>query len=56
MTPTDCIAAPANATTSLFTSASPPEAFATGISIAFSSTGCFTKTASATVYFHGRVE
>lgn len=56
VTPADCVAAPASATTSVFTLASPPEVFSTGISVAFSSTGCFTKTASATAFFHGRVQ
>lgn len=54
VTPVDCIAAPANATTSLFTNGAPPEVFATGITVVFSSTGCFTKTVSATAFFHGR--
>jgi hypothetical protein len=35
---------------------SSPLTFATGISVAFSSTGCFTKTASATAYFSGQVQ
>lgn len=56
VTPIDCVAAPANATTSMFTSPGPPEVYSTGISVAFSSTGCFTKTVSATAFFHGRVE
>lgn len=30
----------------------PPGLFLTGISVAFSSTGCFTKTTSPTVFFH----
>jgi len=33
-----------------------PLTFATGISVAFSSTGCFTKTASATAFFSGQVQ
>jgi hypothetical protein len=33
-----------------------PLTFATGISTAFSSTGCFTKTASATAFFGGQVQ
>lgn len=42
-----CIALPIGSTTGF----SYPTAFATGISVAFSTTGCFTKTASATVFF-----
>ncbi len=34
----------------------PPESYATGITAVFSSTGCFTKTASATAFFHGSVQ
>jgi hypothetical protein len=56
VTPIDCIQAPASQTTALFTLASPPEVFSTGISVAFSTTGCFTKTVSATAFFHGRVQ
>lgn len=33
-----------------------PAAFATGITAVFSSTGCFTKTASATAFFEGYVQ
>jgi hypothetical protein len=33
-----------------------PLVFASGISVAFSSTGCFTKTASATAFFSGQVQ
>ena len=34
----------------------PPEFFSVGISIAFSSTGCFTKTASPHAFFHAIVQ
>jgi hypothetical protein len=56
VTPIDCIQAPPSQTTSLFSLASPPEVFSTGITIVFSTTGCFTKTISATAFFHGRVQ
>lgn len=56
VTPIDCIQAPPSQTTALFTLASPPEVFSTGITIVFSTTGCFTKTISATVFFHGRIQ
>lgn len=34
----------------------PPETYSTGISVAFSSTGCFTKTTSPTAFFHGYIK
>lgn len=34
----------------------PPLVMGTGISVAFSSTGCFTKTASSTAFFSGQVQ
>lgn len=34
----------------------PPEWFSVGISVAFSSTGCFTKTVSAHAFFHALVQ
>lgn len=49
VTPKLCIAAAANNTVG-FTY---PTAFTTGISVAFSTTGCFTKTVSATATFTG---
>lgn len=54
VTPIDCIAIPANATSGR--QLSPPEAYSTGITLVFSTTGCFTKTASATAYFRGDVQ
>jgi len=56
VTPQDCLQVPANTTQSLFTAGTPPESFSTGITAVFSTTGCFTKTASATAFFHGRVK
>jgi hypothetical protein len=55
VTPIDCIQAPANTTVSLSYSSGPPDVFSTGITGVFSSTGCFTKTISATAFFKGRV-
>ena len=55
VTPTECVAVPANATVSLTFSVI-PEAYSTGITAVFSSTGCFTKTASATAFFKGNVQ
>lgn len=57
VTPQDCIyisAAPGSL--GLNWAPLPPEWFSTGISIAFSSTGCFTKTVSAHAYFHALVQ
>lgn len=56
VTPKQCIVAPANATTGLTFNSGPPSVFATGISEAFSTTGCFTLTLSATAFFNGRVQ
>ena len=56
VTPQDCLQVPASTTQSLFTAGTPPEVFTTGITAVFSTTGCFTKTASATAFFHGRVK
>jgi hypothetical protein len=56
VTPIECQAAPANGTTSLTFNPGPVESYSTGISVAFSSTGCFTKTASATAFFHGGIQ
>lgn len=52
VTPRQCVVAPANSTTSLSAQTEP---YSTGIIVVFSSTGCFTKTASATAYFHWSV-
>jgi hypothetical protein len=54
VTPTECIVIAANSTISLNYSG-PPEAFATGITAVFSTSGCFTKTISATAFFSGKV-
>lgn len=54
--PVECVVVPANSTTSIWVAGSPPEAYTTGITMVFSSTGCFTKTASATAFLHGRAQ
>lgn len=54
VTPVKCVAVPATATVGV--SNSPPEYFSTGITAVFSTTGCFTKTASATAMFSGDVK
>lgn len=56
VTPTACVQAPANQTVSLGVSGSPPAVYSTGVVLVFSTTGCFTKTASATAFFAGRVK
>jgi hypothetical protein len=56
VTPIACVVAPANATTSLTFSGRPPSYYSIGIVVVFSSTGCFTKTASATAFFAGDVQ
>ncbi|MDE2106108.1 MAG: hypothetical protein KGL39_53290 [Patescibacteria group bacterium] len=56
VTPIHCIQAPANQTVSLSFNPGPAEVFSTGITAVFSTTGCFTKTASATAFFHGAVK
>jgi hypothetical protein len=52
--PVKCVAVPAGATVGV--SNVPPEYFSTGITAVFSTTGCFTKTASATAMFSGDVK
>jgi hypothetical protein len=54
VTPVKCVAVAANSTVGV--SMEPPEAFSTGITAVFSTTGCFTKTASATAMFSGDVK
>ena len=54
VTPVKCVAVPAGATVGV--TVTPPEAFSTGITAVFSTTGCFTKTASATAMFSGDVK
>lgn len=55
VTPTECIAAAANQTVAIdFGETS--EQYTTGLTAVFSTTGCFTKTASATAFFKGRAQ
>lgn len=54
VTPVKCVVVAANSTVGV--SINPPEAFSTGITAVFSTTGCFTKTASATAMFSGDVK
>lgn len=52
VTPVDCVVVAANATVGSGTII--PERYSTGIVVVFSTTGCFTKTASATAYIRAR--
>lgn len=56
VTPRACIPAPANQSTYLAVQGSPPVPYTTGVVLVFSTTGCFTKTESATAFFSGRVK
>lgn len=56
VTPVECIVVAANSSVSINYNPGPPEAYATGITVVFSSTGCFNKTISATAFFNGKVQ
>lgn len=54
--PVHCIQVAANSSASISTRGGPPDVFANGITAVFSTTGCFTNTASATAFFSGDVQ
>jgi len=56
VTPVDCIQVPANTTIAASWAPQPPEWFSSGIVAVFSTTGCFTKTISATAFIHALVQ
>ena len=57
VTPVDCVyISQAPGSLGLNWAPLPPEWFSTGVSVAFSSTGCFTKTLSAHAFFHALVQ
>lgn len=56
VTPVMCMAIPATSTMGMSPGANMPILFATGITIVFSTTGCFTQTTSATAFFSGYVK
>lgn len=56
VTPIECIQVAASTSIGLNFAPQPPEWYSTGIAVAFSTTGCFTKTVSATAFFHGLVQ
>lgn len=56
VTPIECIPVAASSYTFLNFAPQPPEWFSTGISAAFSTTGCFTKTVGSGAFFHALVQ
>lgn len=56
VTPIECLPVPANSAVSLSFTGGPPEAYSVGITAVFSTTGPFTKTASATAFFSGKIQ
>lgn len=55
VTPVECVVAPPNGTVSISFSG-PPDIYSVGIVAVFSSTGCFSKTASPTAFFKARAQ
>lgn len=55
VTPTECVIAPANSTVSIDFGET-TEQYTTGLTAVFSTTGCFTKTGSATAFFKSRAQ
>jgi hypothetical protein len=55
VTPVECVVAPADSTVSI-NFEGPPDIYSIGIVAVFSSTGCFTKTASPTAFFKARAQ
>lgn len=56
VTPVEAIQVPTNSAAAISFDGSPPDRYSTGIVAVFSTTGPFTKTASATAFFKWRVE
>lgn len=56
VTPIHCIPISASSYQWLNFAPQPPEWYSAGISAAFSTTGCFTKTISSTLFIHGLVQ
>lgn len=56
VTPIHCVPVAANSSQFINFAPQPPEWYSTGITVIFSTTGCFTKTESATAFFHGLVQ
>lgn len=55
VTPVECVAAPADSTISISFDG-PPDIYSIGIVAVFSTTGCFSKTASPTAFFKARAQ
>ncbi len=56
VTPIHCIPIAASSYQWLSFAPQPPEWYSTGMSLAFSTTGCFTKTVGAVLFMHGLVQ
>lgn len=56
VTPKECLPIAANSSNTISYIPGPPIAYTTGIVAVFSTTGCFSKTASATAFFSGKVK
>lgn len=56
VTPIHCIPIAASSYQWINFAPQPPEWYSTGISVAFSTTGCFTQTISAALFIHGIVQ
>lgn len=56
VTPIECVYVPATSSVGINYAPQPPAWYSIGISAAFSTTGCFTKTISATAFIHGLVQ
>lgn len=56
VTPVECVVISSYSTVGIDFGNGPPDRYSTGITAVFSSTGCFTKTASATAFFKARYQ
>lgn len=56
VTPIECLPVAANSAVAVSFAGGPAAAYSTGITVVFSTTGCFTKTASATAFFSGKIQ
>ena len=56
VTPRNCVYIPATTTIGLDFAPQPPEWYSTGITVAFSTTGCFTKTLTPVSFIHALVQ
>lgn len=56
VTPVECVPVAASSYQFINFAPQPPEFYSVGIVAVFSTTGCFTKTISATAFFHGIIQ